>query len=106
MGDATMSADSRDQRPCGGDAHSHWVLGDSLPGDDCYNCVHHNEPSSWANYQKHSDSGFGKCPGTDAFFLGVAVEVAGERRLVSGQGFNPTGAAHALPVRDDWRYET
>jgi hypothetical protein len=75
-----MSADS-DPRPCGGDVHRHWTEGDTRIGDDCYNCGYHNEPKSWANYQKRPDSGFGKCLGSDgyAFFLPVALEVAGER---------------------------
>jgi hypothetical protein len=47
--------------------------------------------------------GPGKCPGTDPFFLGVALKVAGERAetldilIDDGTGWET--------VRDDWGWE-
>jgi hypothetical protein len=69
-----MSADSR---PCGGDAYRPLTYPTATSGDVSASCRQCTLRPSWG----------GKCLGSDgyAFFLPVAVEVAGERRDILGQ---------------------
>lgn len=99
-----------DPRPCGGDAYRgiDWQptrsgLAEIVRGfapQNCVNCAN-GAPEAWG--WPGGPLGPGKCPGTDPFFLGVALKVAGERAetldilIDDGTGWET--------VRDDWGWE-